>query len=82
MEMSEYDAGLRKQELLVENVPQKCPYCAKFDNIEWTEFKIHLSDVFYFDRANEELTRKDVEIVVFCTRCNDHVLEQDWKVSR
>jgi hypothetical protein len=59
----------------VKRVPKKCPFC-DIEGMTWSEFQVHASDVYYFDR---ELGNRviDEKISVFCTRCDEEIRAED-----
>jgi len=67
-----------KKELLNKRVPEVCPFCKSIDEIEWTEFDVFLGEKFYFEKRKDYNTKvREVDIRVFCTRCDEEIREED-----
>lgn len=67
-----------QEELMQKRIPAFCPFCERIDAVLWHEFEVTLGTKFYF--STDKPTKKHTigaSIVVFCTRCDEEVREED-----
>ena len=67
-----------KNELVRENVPKICPFCSVTDEVIWTEFRVQFYEECFVDNGKiaERINGEGAE--VFCTRCEEHIRQEDW----
>ena len=65
------------KEELVKQVPVACPFCIATDNVNWSEFKVQFYEEHYVDSGNIGERVLEEGIVVFCTRCGEHIRPED-----
>lgn len=59
-------------------LPKRCPFCWKIDEVEWNEFKVRKWFERYFDAGTLNYSKiRDEGFDLFCTRCEEHIRKQD-----
>ena len=67
-----------KEDLVRKEVPKVCPFCAATDGVSWTEFRVQFYDEHYVDNGKIAERARDEGTIVFCTRCDEHIRQEDW----